>query len=89
VQRQAIAANRNAGFQPASDQFAPTRQHQPTHAPFYQIAANRSTIQGNPSHLKNPSLDDWEKTWGKNLQRTLQPKLLPVDFRSPLAAITQ
>jgi hypothetical protein len=32
------------------------------------------------------SLDDWEKEWEKNSQRNAQPKLLPVDFRSPLAA---
>jgi integrase len=36
-----------------------------------------------------PSLDDWEKEWGKNAQRTAQPKLVPVDFRSPLAAVAQ
>jgi hypothetical protein len=36
-----------------------------------------------------PSLDDLEKEWGKNSQRIVQPKLLPVDFRSPLAAIAQ
>jgi hypothetical protein len=36
-----------------------------------------------------PSLDDWEKEWEKNSQRTIQPKLLPVDFRVPLAAILQ
>jgi hypothetical protein len=36
-----------------------------------------------------PSLDDWEKEWGKNSQRNAQPKLLPVDFRSPLAARAQ
>ncbi len=30
-----------------------------------------------------PSLDDWEKEWQKNPQRSAQPKLLPVDFRSP------
>jgi hypothetical protein len=35
-----------------------------------------------------PSLDDWEKEWGKNSQLNVQPKLLPVDFRSPLAAIS-
>jgi len=29
-------------------------------------------------------LDDWEKEWGKNSQRNVQPKLLPVVFRSPL-----
>jgi hypothetical protein len=36
-----------------------------------------------------PSLDDWEKEWGKNSQRSVQPKLLPLDFRSPLAAVAQ
>jgi hypothetical protein len=35
-----------------------------------------------------PSLDDWEKEWGDS-QRNVQPKLLPVDFRSPLPAIAQ
>jgi hypothetical protein len=34
-----------------------------------------------------PSLDDWEKGWEKNSQRNAQPKLLPVDFRLPAAAI--
>jgi hypothetical protein len=36
-----------------------------------------------------PPLDDWEKEWEKNSQRNAQPKLLPVDFRSPLAASAQ
>ncbi|MGO9585330.1 MAG: hypothetical protein ACLP2Y_03850 [Limisphaerales bacterium] len=36
-----------------------------------------------------PSLDDWEKEWGKNSKYSVQPKLLPVDFRSPLVAIAQ
>jgi hypothetical protein len=36
-----------------------------------------------------PSLDDWEKDWQENPQRSVQPKLLPVDFRSPLTAIAQ
>jgi len=36
-----------------------------------------------------PSLNDWEKEWWKNSQRNVQPKLLPVDFRSPLVAIAQ
>jgi hypothetical protein len=53
-----------------SDQLAPTRQHQPAHVPFYQIAVNRSTTHEDP-------------------QRSVQPKLLPADFRSPLAAIAQ
>jgi hypothetical protein len=38
-----------------SDQLTPTRQHQSVHAPvFYQIAANRSTTQGNPGSDENP-----------------------------------
>ena len=36
-----------------------------------------------------PSLDDWEKEWEKNSQRNLRPKLLPINFRSPLAASAQ
>src|ERR1035441_1591636 len=32
-----------------------------------------------------PSLDDWEKDWQENPQRSVQPKLLPVGFRSRLA----
>jgi integrase len=36
-----------------------------------------------------PSLDDWEKDWQENPQRSVQPKLLPVDFRSPLSAMAQ
>jgi hypothetical protein len=39
--------------------------------------------------MKIPSLDDWEKEWGKNSQRNVQPKLLPVDFRLPLMPIEQ
>ena len=35
------------------------------------------------------SLDDWEKDWQENPQRSVRPKLLPVDFRSPLAANAQ
>jgi integrase len=31
-----------------------------------------------------PSLADWEKDWQENPQCTAQPKLLPVDFRSPI-----
>jgi hypothetical protein len=27
-----------------------------------------------------PSLDDWEKEWGGNSQRSVQPKLLPVYY---------
>jgi integrase len=36
-----------------------------------------------------PSLDDWEKDWQENPQRSVQPKLLPVDFRSQLAVNAQ
>jgi integrase len=36
-----------------------------------------------------PSLDDWEKDWQVNPQRSVQPKLLPVSFHSPLAVIAQ
>jgi hypothetical protein len=36
-----------------------------------------------------PSLVDWEKNSLENLQRGVQSKLLPVDFRSPLVAIAQ
>jgi hypothetical protein len=36
-----------------------------------------------------PSLDDCEKDWQENPQRSAQPKLLPVDFRSPLATVAQ
>jgi hypothetical protein len=36
-----------------------------------------------------PFLDDWEKDWQENPQRSRQPKLLLVDFQSPLAAIAQ
>jgi hypothetical protein len=36
-----------------------------------------------------PSLDDWEKEWGENPQRSAQPKLLPVDFRLPMAPTAQ
>jgi len=34
-----------------------------------------------------PSLDDLEKDWHENPQRTAQPKLLPVNFRPPLLAV--
>jgi integrase len=36
-----------------------------------------------------PSLDDWEKDWTENPQRSVQPKLLPFVFRSPVAAVAQ
>jgi hypothetical protein len=34
-------------------------------------------------------LDDWEKDWQENPQRSLQAKLLPVNFRSPMAGTPQ
>jgi integrase len=36
-----------------------------------------------------PSLADWEKDWQENPQRSVQPKLLPVNFRLPLVVSTQ
>jgi hypothetical protein len=36
-----------------------------------------------------PSQDDWEKDWQENPQRSVQPKLLPVDIRSPLMSRAQ
>jgi hypothetical protein len=73
-----------------SDKLAPTRQHQPTHAP---LLSNRgkpfNPSRKSPTTRKIPSLDDWEKEWGENSQRSVQPKLLPVDLRSPLAAVAQ
>jgi len=36
-----------------------------------------------------PSLDDWEKDWQENPQSSGQAKLLPVDYRSALAAVAQ
>jgi hypothetical protein len=36
-----------------------------------------------------PSLDDWEMDWEDNPQCNVQPKLLPVNFLSPLAVIGQ
>jgi site-specific recombinase XerD len=36
-----------------------------------------------------PSLDEWEKEWQENPQRSVQRKLLPVNFRLPLDASTQ
>jgi hypothetical protein len=36
-----------------------------------------------------PSLDDWEKEWQEKPQRNMQPKLLPLIFRSLLAAVAQ
>ena len=36
-----------------------------------------------------PSLDDWEKEWGKNSQRNAQPKFLPMDFRPTLVPLAR
>jgi len=36
-----------------------------------------------------PSLADWEKDWQENPQCNAQRKLLPVDFRPPLATAAQ
>ena len=36
-----------------------------------------------------PSLDDWEKDWLEKPKRRVQSKLLPTDFRSQSATITQ
>jgi hypothetical protein len=36
-----------------------------------------------------PSLDDWEKDWQENPQRSVQTKLLPAAFRSQLGANSQ
>jgi len=44
---------------------------------------------GTKAEVTVPSLDDWEKEWGKNSQRSAQPKLLPVDFRSTLTTVLQ
>jgi hypothetical protein len=46
----------------------------------------------NQAYLKQaevivPSLDDWEKEWGKSPQRAGPANLLPVNFRSTLAAV--
>jgi hypothetical protein len=36
-----------------------------------------------------PSLADWENDWQENRQRSAQPKSLPLNFQSPLAAAAQ
>jgi integrase len=36
-----------------------------------------------------PSLDDWEKDWQENPQCSVQPKLLPMHFRSALPDVMQ
>jgi len=35
---------------------------------------------GTKAEVIVPSLDDWEKEWGRNPQRSVQSKLLPVGF---------
>jgi tetratricopeptide (TPR) repeat protein len=37
------------------------------------------TLCGSKAEVTVPSLDDWEKDWQENPQRSVQPKLLPVD----------
>jgi hypothetical protein len=44
---------------------------------------------GRATKVMVPSLDDWEKEWGENSQCSVQPKLLPMDFRSSSAVIAQ
>jgi hypothetical protein len=44
---------------------------------------------GTKAEVTVPSLDDWEKDLQENPQCSVQPKLLPVDFRSPLATVVQ
>jgi hypothetical protein len=36
-----------------------------------------------------PSLDDWEKDWQENPQRSVQSKLLPVNFLLPMVPTAQ
>jgi hypothetical protein len=36
-----------------------------------------------------PSLADWKRDWRENPQRSAQPKLLRMEFRSPLAALEE
>ena len=36
-----------------------------------------------------PSLADWEKDWQENPQCGVQPRLLPANFRSPMAGTAQ
>jgi hypothetical protein len=73
--------------------FDQNRYH-PKRLPCHCYLAPYKTIPQPQPYSKHaevtvPSLDDWEKEWGGNSQRSVQPKLLPVDFRSPLAAIAQ
>jgi hypothetical protein len=106
--RQAAAAGRNAGFQPAFGQ-ARANPPAPTHScpSFIKSQQTVQSLKENPfaialfdkrgaqcayakrALMKIPSLDDWEKELGKNSQRSVLPKLLSVDFRSPLATVAQ
>lgn len=54
-----------------------------------QLQGGASGSYARHAEVTVPSLADWEKDWEKNPQRNLPPKLLPVDFRSPLAATGQ
>jgi integrase len=61
---------------------------------FAQQALGHNSKAVHRSYAKHaevtvPSLDDWEKEWGKNSKCSVQPKLLPVSFRSPPAVIAQ
>ena len=61
---------------------------------FAQQALGHNSKAVDHAYSKNaeiivPSLDDWEKEWGENLHRSVQPKLLPVDFRTVLTAIVE
>jgi hypothetical protein len=51
--------------------------------------ANPVTDLSKDAEVTVPSLADWEKDWQENPQRKVQPKLLPVNFLSPLAVIGQ
>ena len=72
--------------------LAAATQKQPFSPPFrtlFNLSARLHLETASGGWAALPSLDDWEKEWGKNSQRNVQPKLLPVDFRSPQAAIAQ
>lgn len=61
---------------------------------FAQQALGHNSKAVHRAHAKHaevtvPSLDDGEKDWWENPQRSAQAKLLAGDFRSPLAASVQ
>ena len=61
---------------------------------FVQQALGHNSKAAHRAYAKHaevtvPSLADWEKEWQENPQRSGQPKLLPVDFRSPLTVVAQ